>query len=253
MGESNVQPQAGGKQATLQISGMTCAACANRIEKGLSKLEGVEQANVNFALEQASVRFDPAKVDLAQMERKIKDLGYGTVKETIDFDITGMTCAACATRIEKGLNKLEGVKATVNLALETAHVEYAPAMVSPADMMKKVEQLGYKAKPKEEAKAGGGDHRQQEIRKQQWTILVSAVLTFPLLWAMVGHFSFTAWIWSPDIFMNPWFQFALATPVQFVIGARFYVGAFKALRNGSKCVECTAVACPRDTWPLRRR
>ncbi|MBO9600667.1 MAG: heavy-metal-associated domain-containing protein, partial [Cohnella sp.] len=92
---SNSEPM--NKQATLQITGMTCAACANRIEKGLSKLDGVSQANVNFALEQASVQFDPVKVDMAKLERKIQDLGYGTVKETADFDIMGMTCAACAT------------------------------------------------------------------------------------------------------------------------------------------------------------
>lgn len=220
------------QHATLQITGMTCAACATRIEKGLSKLDGVSQANVNFALEHASVQFDPAKVDMAKLERKIQDLGYGTVRETADFDIMGMTCAACATRIEKGLNKLEGVKASVNLALETAHIEYVPSMVSTADMIRKVESLGYKAKLKSEAR-GEGDHRQREVRRQQWMLLISVVLTIPLLWAMVGHFSFTSWIWSPEFFMEPWFQFALATPVQFGIGARFYIGAYKALRNGS--------------------
>ncbi|MBW5445367.1 heavy metal translocating P-type ATPase [Cohnella sp. CFH 77786] len=152
--------------------------------------------------------------------------------EAVDFDIIGMTCAACATRIEKGLNKLEGVKATVNLALETAHVEFSPSTVSTADMIKKVEQLGYKAKPKSEAKDSGG-HRRKDILRQQWMLAVSALLTLPLLWAMVGHFSFTSWIWVPERFMDPWFQFALATPVQFIIGARFYVGAFKALKSGS--------------------
>jgi len=225
-------PRVSDAQATLQITGMTCAACANRIEKGLNKLDGVSQANVNFTLEQASVQFDRDKIDMSSLEQKIKDLGYGTVKEGIDFDIMGMTCAACATRIEKGLNKMEGVKATVNLVLETAHVEYVPSMTSPADMIRKVEQLGYKAKLKTEAKRDK-DHRQREIRRQQWMVIVSAILTAPLLWAMAGHFSFTSWIWVPDLFMEPWFQFALATPVQFIIGGRFYVGAFKALRNRS--------------------
>lgn len=228
---SQSQADNSNQQATFQVTGMTCAACANRIEKGLNKLEGISQANVNFALEQAVVQFDPVKVDMSRIEQKIKDSGYGMVKQAVEFDIMGMTCAACATRIEKGLNKIEGVKATVNLALETAHVEYLPSMVSTEDMIKKVEQLGYKAKPKTEAK-GDGDHRQKEIRRQQWMLIISAVLTFPLLWAMVGHFSFTSWIWSPDIFMEPWFQFALATPVQIIIGGRFYIGAFKALRNG---------------------
>lgn len=221
------------RQTTLQITGMTCAACANRIEKGLNKLEGVSEATVNFALEQATVTFDGSKVDLAQMESKIQSLGYDTVKESADFQITGMTCAACATRIEKGLNKLPGVaKATVNLALETAHVEYNPTSVEVSDIVKKVESLGYKAAPKQERK-DAGDHRAKEIKKQKSKLLVSAILSLPLLWAMVGHFSFTSFIWLPDLFMNPWFQLALATPVQFIIGRQFYVGAYKALRNGS--------------------
>jgi Cu+-exporting ATPase len=225
------QPQE--QQATMQITGMTCAACANRIEKGLGKLEGVSQATVNFALEQASVSFDPKKVDLQQLEHKVEALGYGTVKESVELNIGGMTCAACAARIEKGLNKLEGVHhATVNLALETAHIEFSPRSVSVTDMIKKVEQLGYTAKPKEEVK-DPGVHRQQAIRKQKIKLFASAILSLPLLWAMASHFSFTSWIRVPELFMNPWFQLALATPVQFLIGKQFYVGAYKALRNGS--------------------
>ncbi|TFE27455.1 heavy metal translocating P-type ATPase, partial [Cohnella luojiensis] len=221
------------EQTTLQITGMTCAACANRIEKGLTKLDGVSQATVNFTLEQASVSYDPGKVDLSKLEQKVQDLGYGTAKESVEFEIGGMTCAACATRIEKGLNKMPGIhKATVNLALESAHIEFSPSSVTIPDMIKKVEHLGYKANPKEEVK-DAGDRRQKEIRKQKRKLLISAILSLPLLWAMVGHFSFTSWIWVPELFMNPWFQLILATPVQFVIGKPFYIGAYKALRNGS--------------------
>ncbi|MBD0383158.1 heavy metal translocating P-type ATPase [Paenibacillus sedimenti] len=229
------KPQSLEQQQTIfQITGMTCAACANRIEKGLNKLEGVEGATVNFALEQASVVYDPSKVNRSQMEQKIQSLGYDTAKETMDFQITGMTCAACATRIEKGLNKMPGVaKATVNLALETAHVEYTPSSVSVNDLIKKVESLGYKAAPKQEEQKDAGDHRKKEIKRQKTKLVISAVLSFPLLWAMVSHFSFTSFIWLPELFMNPWFQLALATPVQFIIGRQFYVGAYKALRNGS--------------------
>jgi len=221
------------KQTTLQISGMTCAACALRIEKGLKKVEGVSEASVNFALEQASVTFDADKVDASNLEEKIRSLGYDTVKESVDFQISGMTCAACANKIEKGLNKLPGVtKATVNFALETAHVEYSPANVTVADMVQKVEKLGYQATPKQE-EGEQVDHRQKEIAKQKRKLIISAILSFPLLWAMVSHFSFTSFIWLPEIFMNPWFQLALATPVQFIIGKQFYVGAYKALRNKS--------------------
>ncbi|MCH1643199.1 heavy metal translocating P-type ATPase [Paenibacillus timonensis] len=149
------------------------------------------------------------------------------------LQITGMTCAACAARIEKGLNRLPGVEqANVNLALETAQVRYEPGAVTLEQIIDKVSQLGYGAvlKPSEQESE---DIRTREIRKQRNKLIVSAVLSFPLLWAMVGHFSFTSWIWTPELFMNPWFQLILATPVQFVIGRGFYVGAYKALRSRS--------------------
>lgn len=221
------------KQVTFQITGMTCAACANRIEKGLSKLEGVSSANVNFALEKASVTYDSKVVGIDKLEESISKLGYGTAKEAVDFQIEGMTCAACANRIEKGLNKLPGVtNATVNFAMETARVEYSPNEISIADMQNKVQQLGYKAITKQENE-NKGDHREKEIRHQKRILLLSAILSLPLLWSMVGHFSFTSWIYTPDTFMNPWFQLILAAPVQFYVGRQFYVGAYKALRNGS--------------------
>ncbi|MBP1931109.1 heavy metal translocating P-type ATPase [Ammoniphilus resinae] len=220
-------------ETTLQITGMTCAACAIRIEKGLNKVDGVTEANVNLALERASIQYDADKVSIADLEQRIEQLGYGTVKETVEFQITGMTCAACANRIEKGLNKVKGVhKANVNLALETAYVEYSPAEVGVQDLIQKVEQIGYKAELKEDS-SNQGDHREKEIAKQKRKFIVSAILSLPLLWTMVAHFSWTSFIWVPDILMNPWVQFALATPVQFIIGAQFYKGAYKALRNGS--------------------
>jgi P-type Cu+ transporter len=221
------------KQTTLQITGMTCAACANRIEKGLNKLDGVDAANVNLALEKANVTYDPSKISVDQLEQTIENLGYGTVKEVAQLQLEGMTCAACANRIEKGLNKLPGVKnATVNFALETASVEYSPGEVSVTDMQNKVKQLGYHAIVKQED-ANPGAHRQKEIQRQRTKLIVSAILSLPLLWSMVGHFSFTSWIYVPDLFMNPWFQLILATPVQFIIGRHFYIGSYKALRNGS--------------------
>jgi len=164
-----------------------------------------------------------------------------TDKDTANFDIIGMTCAACAARIEKGLNKLPGVsKATVNLALETARIEYSAADVSVETMATKVEQLGYKAIQKVEQK-NANDHRKREIIRQKRKFLLSALLSLPLLWSMVGHFSFTSFIWVPVWFMNPWIQLILATPVQFVIGKTFYVGAYKALRNKSANMDVLVV------------
>lgn len=154
-------------------------------------------------------------------------------QQQASLQIMGMTCAACAARIEKGLNKIPGIsKATVNLALETAHVEYSAAEVSVSDMVNKVVQLGYIAIRKGE-ETFEGDYKQKEIRHKKIQLAVSSILSFPLLWAMVSHFSFTSWMYLPEFLMNPWVQLVLATPVQFIIGRQFYVGAYKALRNKS--------------------
>ncbi|MDQ0720223.1 Cu+-exporting ATPase [Paenibacillus sp. W4I10] len=223
------------KQSSIQITGMTCAACANKIEKGLGKMDGVTSANVNFALEKASVTYDPTKVEMKELEGKIKKLGYGSVSEVAQFNLEGMTCAACANKIEKGLNKLPGVtNASVNFAMETARVEFSSGEVSIEDMKNKVKKLGYTAIVKQDGTSNGAsDHRAKELSNQKRKLLIAAILSLPLLWTMVGHFSFTSWIYVPELFMNPWFQLILASPVQFYIGRQFYVGAYKALRNGS--------------------
>lgn len=222
-------------ESQFQITGMTCAACATRIEKGLKKMDGVSEANVNLALEKATVKFDAATMNQTDIQNKIKALGYDVITDKTELVLTGMTCAACATRIEKGLNKMDGIlNATVNLALEKASIEYNPAIVSPKDMTQRVEKLGYGARIKsEDNEKEAVDHRLKEIEKQQGRFIFSMILSIPLLWAMVGHFSFTSFLYVPDAFMNPWVQMALATPVQFYIGKQFYVGAYKALRNKS--------------------
>ena len=229
------------KETSLQITGMTCAACANRIEKGLTKLDGVEEANVNLALEKSIIKFDPEKINEQDFVIKIEALGYGVVKDKKEFAITGMTCAACATRIEKGLNKMDGVTlANVNLALENAVVEFNPNQVSMSDIISRVEKLGYGAHIKENDQ-DAIDYREEAIRKQQRKFILSAILSIPLLWTMVGHFSFTSFLYVPEVLMIPWVQMALATPVQFIIGWQFYVSAFKALRDQSANMDVLVV------------
>ncbi|HDR7470374.1 heavy metal translocating P-type ATPase [Bacillus toyonensis] len=222
------------KETNLQISGMTCAACANRIEKGLKKVEGVHDANVNFALEKTKIMYDPTKTTPQHFKEKVESLGYGIVSDKAEFTVSGMTCAACANRVEKRLNKLDGVnKATVNFALESATVDFNPDEVSVNEMKSTITKLGYKLEVKSDERDGSTDHRLQEIKRQKKKFIISFILSFPLLWAMVSHFSFTSFIYLPDMLMNPWVQLALATPVQFIIGGQFYIGAYKALRNKS--------------------
>lgn len=229
------------KEANIQITGMTCAACATRIEKGLNKMEGVKKASVNLALEKSSIKYDPSKLSESDFEKKIEALGYGVVKQKAEFDITGMTCAACATRIEKGLNKMEGVaNANVNLALEKATIEFNPSEITIADIIAKVEKLGYGAHQKQQNEETV-DYREKAIKNQKRKFIISAILSLPLLWTMVGHFTFTSFLYVPDFLMNPWIQMILATPVQFIIGKQFYVGAYKALRNGSANMDVLVV------------
>ncbi|MED1408022.1 MULTISPECIES: heavy metal translocating P-type ATPase [Bacillus] len=222
------------KEANFQISGMTCAACANRIEKGLKKVEGVQEANVNFALEKTKILYDPTQTNPQKFKEKVESLGYGIVSDKAEFTVSGMTCAACANRVEKRLNKLDGVsKATVNFALESATVEFNPDEINVNEMKSTITKLGYKLEVKSDEQNSSTDHRLQEIERQKKKFIISFILSFPLLWAMVSHFSFTSFIYLPDMLMNPWVQLALATPVQFIIGGQFYIGAYKALRNKS--------------------
>ncbi|MED0864060.1 heavy metal translocating P-type ATPase [Bacillus safensis] len=224
------------KEIDFQITGMTCAACAGRIEKGLNRLEGVEDASVNLALETSHIIYETEQLTPDDLKRKVQSLGYDVVMEQAEFDIEGMTCAACANRIEKKINRMDGVDhGSVNFALETLQVTYHPGQTSTNDIKDAVQSIGYSLiePDADQAEEGKKDHRQAAIEKQTARFLFSMILSLPLLWAMVSHFSFTSFIWLPEAFMNPWVQLALAAPVQFIVGWPFYVGAYKALRNKS--------------------
>ncbi|MEK4385725.1 heavy metal translocating P-type ATPase [Solibacillus sp. FSL W7-1464] len=228
------------KELTLQVTGMTCAACSARIEKGLNRMDGVESANVNLAVEKAAVQYDETVIKAQDIEKKIQALGYDVVKEKADFTIDGMTCAACSARIEKVLGKMDGIaSANVNLALEKATIEFNPSQVSVSDIMARIEKIGYGAQPVVEGDAV--DHREKAIQRQTVKFISAAILSLPLLWTMVAHFSFTSFLYVPDILMNPWVQLALATPVQFIIGWQFYVGAYKSLRSGAANMDVLVV------------
>lgn len=225
------------RKESLNISGMSCAACAARIEKGLGKLEGVSSVNVNFAMEKATVEFDDEQVNVGKFEEVIGKLGYGVIKKNeasggkAILSITGMTCAACSARIEKKLSRLEGVKAAnVNLTTEKATVEYDPSKVKVSDLVKAVKDLGYGAEKAEEVSTDREkEQREKEIRTLRTTLIISIILSSPLLLAMILS---VVGIDVPFLH-NPYFQLIIATPIQFGIGYRFYKHAYLALRSGS--------------------
>ena len=211
----------------LNITGMTCAACSNRIEKVLNKMDEVD-ATVNLTTEKASIQYDKDKVDPEDITKKINDLGYGVRYEQTELDITGMTCAACSSRIEKVLNKTSGVEhATVNLTTENAMIEYNPNMIDEKSLIDKIGNLGYGAN-KKRSNEEKISHKDQELKTMKWKVIIAAILSAPLLVTMLDHLF---GVNLPDIFMNPWFQLAFATPVQFILGWQFYRGAYKNLKN----------------------
>ena len=205
----------------LPIEGMTCATCAGRVEKALRSLPGVE-ATVNLTAEQADVHFDPARLAPSELGRAIARAGYDVPHETRELAISGMTCATCAGRVEKALSAVPGVtRAEVNLASERASVEGMAGVLKPADLIAAVQRAGYDAElmtgdvERDKAMVAAEERR---FKHEAWRIAAAVVLSAPLLLPMFG------------IMLPAWLQLALATPVQFIIGARFYIAAWKALR-----------------------
>ncbi|WP_010632718.1 heavy metal translocating P-type ATPase [Sporolactobacillus vineae] len=218
------------KTLQIGITGMTCASCSARIEKSLNRMDGVA-ANVNLALESANVSLDEEKAKPDDIVQKIEKLGYGVRTQRLDTDIMGMTCASCAARIEKGLNRMPGiVSAQVNLAAESGTFIYQPGITDPDAIYARVKKLGYKAVPK---KAQAADEKDRELRRKLQKLIVSIVLSLPLLYTMIGHLPFQTGLPMPHLLMNPWFQLVLAGIVQFYIGGQFYVSGTKALLSKS--------------------
>ena len=221
------------RRLDLPLSGMTCAACAARIEKVLNRLPGVA-ASVNLAAERARIELSSGETSPQQIVTTIEKAGFGVPQQTLELGIEGMTCAACATRIEKVLNRLPGVEAAVNLASERARVRDLPGVVDPAQVVAAISRAGFVGRiaddrSREDEKARKLAVYNAEL-KRFW---IAAVLTLPLVAQMATMFSGTDLSGHGHQDLLPrWLQLALATPVQFWIGWRFYDGGWKALRGG---------------------
>ncbi|CAK7030974.1 copper-translocating P-type ATPase [Tissierella sp. P1] len=217
------------KKISIDVVGMTCAACSTRVEKALSKREGVISATVNLLANKAAIEFDTDKVKPEDLIKTIEKTGYEVplVKKTLIVE--GMTCAACSTRVEKVLNKLEGVvKATVNLSTNKATIEYPSGVIDEDILIKAVEKAGYKAELEVEGDLDREkEMREKEIKSLKTSFIFSAALSLPLFSAMFFHMA-----GIHTILTDGWFQLILATPVQFLIGYRFYKGAYNSLRGG---------------------
>lgn len=162
--------------------------------------------------------------------------------ETNDLEIRGMYCAACSARIEKAVSKIEGVSdVNVNLTTEKGRVTYNKRRTSISEIIQQINRIGYEAKLDRKDFAASEKDKRREISALHRNFIVSALLTLPLAWAMFAHFKWTSFIWVPELFTHPLFQFAVTLPIQIIIGFQFYERAWKALKNRSANMDVLVV------------
>ena len=209
-------------KAHIHITGMTCTTCAATIEKGLAETLGVEEAKVSFASEKASIEYDPSKVDLAKINHTISQIGYGVATMKSIFPVGGMTCASCVAHVEQALSSVSGViSANVNLASEKATVEYIEG-TEIAALKRAVKEAGYDLGSESETLEDVTIAAQREIRSIRNRFIFAAILGLSIFVLTVLDLAFTGKLYL---------LWALATPVQFWAGWRFYRGAWGALRH----------------------
>lgn len=230
------------KKITLKITDMSCASCAQTVEKALNKADGVSEAQVNFAAEKAYVTFDPQQNSRAKLIEVIKNSGYSVKeeKEKISFSIDGMTCASCSAAVEKALNKSEGVyQANVNIATEKGSVEYNPEILSKNDFREIVKNSGYElARFEDEEVKRDSENAEDELsddmkkvkkaKKKMWG---TWAFTIPImLWMIPEMFFGVAW---PNMQIFNLGMIVLAIPPLFVFGRKTFITAYRAVSHGS--------------------
>jgi len=224
---------------------MTCVNCARAIEKRLSKLNGVAHATVVLAAEKAIIGYDPAVVDQKAIEDAITEVGYQVIHEKITLQIGGMSCINCAKTIENTLSYYEGVyNASLNFATEKLMVEYNPEQISVASIKKIIKDVGYQVVEPEKTAAGTEDAeskaRSRHIQRLRYLLAASIALSIPTV----------LFTWFPVLptLANNILLFILATPVQFVVGWTFYVGAYKGLRNRTANMDTLVAMGTSTAW-----
>jgi Cu+-exporting ATPase len=230
------------RTAHLNITGMTCANCSATVGDALESLDGVIEADANFATDEGSVEYDPETVSLAEIYEAIKDAGYDAVSDTVTIGISDMTCANCVQTNETALENTPGViAAEANFATDEAQVRYNPADTSLDALYDAIEDAGYSPVREDDDSSESGEDardaaRQGEIRKQLRLTLFGAVLSAPLLFFLAEKFLLGGGILPQTVFGVEfgWVEFLLATPVQAVLGWPFYKNSYNALVNNRR-------------------
>jgi len=225
----------------MNITGMTCAACARAVERSVSKLDGVQSANVNLATEKLTVEFDESRVDVDRIKEAVKKAGYGIQEEEsisvrdINIPIEGMTCAACAKAIERAINKLPGInEVSVNFATEKARVIYDPSKVRISQIREAISKAGYRALEIEAEQQVDKEkaRRDREIKILRMKFIIAVVFAAPLLYIAMGHM---LGLPLPEIIMPEMHplnfgiaQLLLVIPI-IIVGYKFYTVGFSTL------------------------
>lgn len=220
----------------LTVEGMTCAACSAGVEGSLNALEGVGSAVVNLPLERAEITFDPAALSTQELVKTIENAGFDVPSRQVALGISGMTCAACSSAVEKALKSVAGVTdARVNLAVERADVDWVGEGAAEPELITAVENAGFEAvslaaglEQKREQEAARARAQAAEAKRDLTELIIAAALSLPLVAQMVLNMGFGLGLHLP-----PWAELALATPVQFWVGRRFYKGAYRSVRAGA--------------------
>ena len=229
---------------SLPIEGMTCAACAGRVERALRKVPGVEEVQVNPATDRAEVL---GSAGVTALKQAVEGAGYGVAEARFDLMIGGMTCATCAARVEKALRAVPGVlKASVNAASEKAHV-LAIGGVTEAALRKAVEVAGYELRGS--TADAGEEAAARALAAERRDVVLAGIFSAPFLIGMIGMG------FGQDWMPSGWAQFGLASFVEFWLGARFWRAGFKALRAGAANMDVlvalgTGAAWALSTWLL---
>ena len=225
-------------QVTLNIEGMTCASCVGRVEKALSALNGASDVSVNLASEQARLTVDGSG-ELQAAVDALDTLGYPARRARITLNIASMTCASCVGRVDKALADVPGVlSVSVNLAAETAVVEYLEGTTVPADLMAATAGIGYPAEVAEaNASQSRVERKAEEADNLRRKVLLAAVLTLPVFILEMGAHLIPAFhmaIESSVGTQSSWIiQFVLASIVLFGPGRHFFTKGIPSLLRGA--------------------
>ncbi len=218
------------KKVVIPIEGMSCASCVARLEKALSQSEGVSSAVVNLASKSASIKFDAGSTDISNLKSTIRNTGFDVGGKTITLKVTGLHCASCVKRTEDSLNKVNGVlSAVVNLATNTATVNFIEDIASYDDFKKAITSIGFGVTEEEEGTQIDEPIPDNDLIKHKRKLIISALLTAVILIGSFGKFiPLLSSIPRPTLFI---ILMILTIPVQFWCGWQFYKGFFKGLRH----------------------